>query len=49
MKETRLINRFSEKKISFGEMSPNKPILCPKIAHRFNSGSAVRIFLDFTQ
>ena len=43
MKEKRLINRFSEKKFSFGEMSH----LGPKIAHPHNSGSARRIFLKF--
>ena len=43
MKETMLINRFSEKKFSFGEWA----ILGPKIAHPRNSGSAGRIFFKF--
>ena len=42
MKETRLINRFSEKN-SVEEWV----ILDPKIAHTHNSGSAGRIFLKF--
>ena len=45
MKETRLINRFSEKKSHLGKWA----ILGPKIAHSRNSGSALRILLDFAQ
>ena len=44
MKETRFINRFSEK-FSFGEMDH----FGPKMAHPHNSGSAVRIVLNFAQ
>ena len=40
MKETRLINRFSEKIYIFGEMGH----LDPKIAHPRNFGFAGRIF-----
>ena len=43
MKETRLINRFSEKNHIWGKWA----ILDPKIAHLRNSGSAGRIFLKF--
>ena len=45
MKETRLINRFSEKDSHLRKWA----ILWPKIAHPHNSGSAVRIFLNFAQ
>ena len=40
MKETRLINRFSEKNSHLGKWT----ILGPKIVHPHNSGSAGRIF-----
>ena len=43
MKETRLINRFSEKISYLGKWA----ILGPKMAHPHNSGSAGRIFLKF--
>ena len=43
MKETRLINRFSEKNSHLGKWA----ILGPKIAHPHNSGSTGRIFLKF--
>ena len=43
MKETRLINRLSEKNSDFGKWA----ILGPKTAHPHNSGSARRIFLKF--
>ena len=39
MKETRLINRFSERNSRLGKWA----ILGPKIAHPHNSGSAGRI------
>ena len=41
MKETRLIKRFSEKKLSLGKWA----ILSPKIGHPCKAGSAGRIFL----
>ena len=41
MKETRLINRFSEQNSHLGKWA----ILGPKILHPHNSGSAGRIFL----
>ena len=44
MKETRL-NRFYEKNYHLGKWV----ILCPKIAHPHNSGSAVRMYLNFAQ
>ena len=43
MKETRIINRFSEKSSNLRKWA----ILGPKIAHPHNSGSAGRIFLKF--
>ena len=43
MKETRLINRFSEKNPHLGKWA----ILGPKIAHPQNSGSAGRILLKY--
>ena len=43
MKGTRFINRFSEKNSHLGKWA----ILCQKIAHPHNSGSAGRIFLKF--
>ena len=43
MKETRLINRFSEKKSHLGKWT----ILGTKIAHPHNCGSTGRIFLTF--
>ena len=43
MKETRLINRFSEKNSHLGKWA----ILGPKIAHPHNSGSAGRFFFTF--
>ena len=43
MKETRLMNRFSEKNSHLGKWA----ILCPKVADPDNSGSAGRIFLKF--
>ena len=43
MKETKLINRFSEKNSHVGKWV----ILGPKIAHPNNSGSAGTIFLKF--
>ena len=39
MKETRLINRFSEKNPHLGKWA----IFCPKIVHPHNSESAARI------
>ena len=45
MKETKLINRFSEKSSHLRKWV----ILGPKIAHPHNSGSARRIFLKFAQ
>ena len=45
MKETRLINSFSEKNSPLGKWA----ILGPKITHPHNSGSAGRIFLNFAQ
>ena len=44
MKETRFINRLSEKNSHLGKLA----ILGPKIAHPHNSGSARRIFLKFS-
>ena len=43
MKETRLINRFSEKNSHLGKWA----ILGPRITYPHNSGSAGRIFLKF--
>ena len=43
MKETRLINRFSEKNFHLGKWA----ILGPKITHPHNSGLTLRIFLKF--
>ena len=43
MKETRLINSFSEKNSHLGKWA----ILGSKITHPHNSGSAGRIFLTF--
>ena len=43
MKETRLINRFSEKNSHLGKWA----ILGPQIAQLHNSGSAGRIVLKF--
>ena len=43
MKEARLINRFSEKNANLRKWA----ILGPKIAYPHNSGSVVRIFLNF--
>ena len=43
MKETRLINRFSEKILVWG----NGPFWAQKIVHPHNSGSAGRIFSRF--
>ena len=43
MKETRLINRFSEKDSYLGKWA----ILGPKIVRHHNSGSPGRIFLKF--
>ena len=45
MKETSLINRFSEKNSHLGKWA----ILGPKIVQPHNSGSAGRIFLKFAQ
>ena len=44
MKETKLINRFSERNYNLGKWV----ILGPKIAHPHNSGSTGRIFLNLT-
>ena len=43
MKETRYINRFSEKNSQWGKSA----ILGPKIVHPHNSGSAGRSFFKF--
>ena len=43
MKETGLINRFSEKNSHLGKLA----ILGTKMAHPHNSASVVRIFLKF--
>ena len=43
MKETGLINRFSEKNSHLGKWA----MLGPKIVHPHNSRSAARIFLKF--
>ena len=43
MKETRLINRFSEKIL----ISGNGPYWAQKLCIVINSGSAVKIFLNF--
>ena len=45
MKETRVINRLSEKNSHLGKWA----ILGPKIVHPHNSGSTGRIFKNFAQ